>query len=103
MGSTIDDVGLQLEMIFADWSSLTGENSYSLTNNVRGLMLRTLLLSFESRADSLNLLLKDGAKCASCTLISYFRTAGRGRILAKKTVCYGNVFCKFVPAASSTG
>ena len=25
MGSTLDDVGLQLEMIFASWSSFTGE------------------------------------------------------------------------------
>ena len=48
-------------------------------------MIRRILLSFESCLDGMNLLLKEGAKCASCTLIIYLRKAGRGRILVKKT------------------
>ena len=58
MGSTLDDVGLHLEMIFASWSSLTDENSDSLTNQVKELMLRKILLSFEFCLDGLNHLLK---------------------------------------------
>ena len=45
-------------------------------------MLRGIVLNFVSGPDGLNLLLKEGAECGSCSLIIKLRKDGGERILA---------------------
>ena len=102
MGSTLDDVGLHLEIIFASWSSLTGESSDSLTNKVRGLMLRRLLLSFESGRIVWIFSSKKVQSVLATHCLSNSGRMGEAESLPSRPFTTENIFRESVPAAPST-